>query len=320
MAMNPMQRKMRNAFLLGFLISIIIGAVAVGLLFMKIKSLREEQEALKKSYESQYTEVLVLNSDVRENQLLNGDAEGKGAMLEPKSVDKNSVPENALTYENIENYKVKDESGKEYYSIISKIPLEAGTVVTEDMVQKEGTAGTFRQVEYSSISLPSKLEVDDYIDIRIKYFNGVDLVVVSKVKVEEVGISHIWLTLSEGQLLTLNNALIESYIIDGAYLYATRYPNAAQPALAQTYTPNPIVISLISGLAGEDPDNPSGPYSDIEAAIIEAERNDISREFIDSLLQQFGTEETQEKATEGFDAEKASVSEAREALLGDLGY
>ncbi len=320
MAMNPMQRKMRNSFLLGFLVAIIIGAIVIGLLFMKIKGLNEEKEALIKSYESKYTQVLVLKSDVKENQLLNGDQDGNGTLLETKTVDKNSIPENALTSATKENYLVKDESGKEYYSIISKIPMKAGTVVTEDMVVKEGKAGTFRQVEYSSISLPSKLESDDYIDIRIKYYNGVDLVIASKVKVDEAGTNHLWVTLSEGQLLTLNNAIIESYIVDGAFLYATKYTNAAQPALAQTYTPNPIVINLINGLAGEDPENPTGPYSSIEAAIIEAERNDISRQFIDSLLAQFDTEDSQDKATDGFNAEKAAVQEAREALLGDMGY
>ncbi len=37
MAMNPMQRKVRNSFLFGFIVALLIGAVIIGLLIMKNK-------------------------------------------------------------------------------------------------------------------------------------------------------------------------------------------------------------------------------------------------------------------------------------------
>ena len=42
MAMNPMQRKIRNSFLFGFLVAVIIAAVVVALLYMRVKGLKEE--------------------------------------------------------------------------------------------------------------------------------------------------------------------------------------------------------------------------------------------------------------------------------------
>jgi len=55
----------------------------------------------------------------------------------------------------------------------------------------------------------------DYIDIRIAYPTAEDLVILSKVKVESTNTNTVWLKLSESEILMLNNAIVESYIIDG---------------------------------------------------------------------------------------------------------
>ena len=49
MAMNPMQRKIRNSFLFGFLVALILGAVVIGLLIVQNKTI---------SFISQYLENL----------------------------------------------------------------------------------------------------------------------------------------------------------------------------------------------------------------------------------------------------------------------
>ena len=43
---NPIQRRAKNSFLLGFLLALIIMAVVVGLLIYKITKVTEEKEAL----------------------------------------------------------------------------------------------------------------------------------------------------------------------------------------------------------------------------------------------------------------------------------
>ena len=44
MAVNPMQRKARQSFLLGMLLMLVIAAIVVGILFMQIMNMKNEQE------------------------------------------------------------------------------------------------------------------------------------------------------------------------------------------------------------------------------------------------------------------------------------
>ena len=66
MAMNPMQRRARNSFLIGFLVSLIIMAIVVIFLLMKIKSINEAKEALEQLQKSVY----VAAEDLESGQLV----------------------------------------------------------------------------------------------------------------------------------------------------------------------------------------------------------------------------------------------------------
>ena len=46
MAMNPMQRRARNSFLVGFLVALIIMALVVAFLLFQIKNIKEARDAL----------------------------------------------------------------------------------------------------------------------------------------------------------------------------------------------------------------------------------------------------------------------------------
>lgn len=301
MAMNPMQRKIRNSFLIGFLVAIIIAAVVVVLLFLKIKGLQDDIVRMQTEAEIATQQVYTINTDVKQDgSLINNDA------LTTVSVPSQLVPENAITTSNVDELFGTDDGT---YEMVAKIDISANTLLTTDMVEKSAEAGTFRRVEYTMISLPSQLEAGDYIDIRIKYPTGESFVVISKIEVEESNANSIWLTVSEGQLLLINNAIVESYIIDGSMLYATEYADAAQPAINQTYIPNENVRRLIeqNGLAN------------LDTEIINAQDIGV-RDYIDSLLGQYETSESIDKVEEGYTTEQTTIQAAREALLGDLGY
>ena len=64
MAVNPMQRRARNSFLICFLVALIIMALVVLLLLYKIKNLKEEKEAL----ESKQRTVLVATADLKSGE------------------------------------------------------------------------------------------------------------------------------------------------------------------------------------------------------------------------------------------------------------
>ena len=69
MATNPMQRKSRNAFLLGMLLMLLIAAAVVVLLYMKI---RNQQDKINE-YQQSTRNVYVLNQDVKSGQTLTTD-------------------------------------------------------------------------------------------------------------------------------------------------------------------------------------------------------------------------------------------------------
>lgn len=304
MAMNPMQRKVRNSFLFGFLIAVVIAAVVVGLLFMKIKSLNNEMVKLQTEEELAMKTVYTVSESVKKGE--------KISEFSVLTVPTQIVPENAITDENIDQYQEEAED-EEKLSVVSKVDLSPNVILTTDMVEKDKEASTYRMVEYTMISLPSLLQEGDYIDIRIAYPAGTDFVVLSKIKVESCNSSTIWLKVSESQMLTLNNAIIESYIVEGTKLYASQYVNAAQSELNPTYIPSENVIALINN-------NGTKTENDL---IEELKKNDTAvsaRKYIETILEQYNTEEQTEKVSAGYTAEKTTIQAARESLLGDMGY
>ncbi len=308
MAMNPMQRKIRNSFLFGFLIAIIVGALIVGILIMRVKKLNDEIVDIQNKQKVAVTDVYTLNKDVKKDQKLAGDENGNGSVISTVSVPSQLVPENAITAANIDELFGVGE-GPDYYEMIAKCDMSQNTLLTTDLVEKSDEMGSYRVVEYSMITLPTKLAEGDYIDIRIKFPTGESLIVLSKIKVDSTTASTMWLTLSEGQYLLVNNAIIESYIVDGCEVYATQYANAAQPALNQTYVPNQNIRAFIEKNGLSETDKEITEMTDKE-----------TRDVIEALLGRYRLEEQIDKVKEGFTAEKTAIQAAREALLGEIGY
>ena len=303
MAMNPMQRKVRNSFLFGFIVALLIGAVIIGLLIMKNKQAQEEIVKIQEANKLAMTEVYVTEKDVKA---------GEPISATTVSLPAQSVPENALTAEDFENYLNDDGE----YEMLAKFDMKEKTALTPEMIDKSKTAATYRMVEYNMISLPSMLEEGNYIDIRLACL-GLDTVVLSKVEVESANSSTIWLKLSESQLLTLNYAIVESYVMDGTKLYATVYTDATQPALNCTYIPAANVISLVQANVNEDGKELETFYE---------RQNDMAYSFREEIIGKLKgaddniSEEVVEKITEGYQTEKSSIQAARDALLGDIGY
>ena len=235
MAMNPMQRKIRNSFLFGFLVAVIVAAIVVGLLFMKIKGLNDEIAAAREKEKIAMTDVYTVSQAVKENESVR--------YVSTIKVATEKVPENAITDANLGEYL--DENDE--YQMVAKVNIAPNVPLTTDMVEKSAEASSYRLVEFSMISLPSKLVTGDYIDIRLAISDIrteiADYIVLSKIQVEEATSNTIWLKVSESQLQLLNNAIVESYIIEGSKIYATQYVNPAQAPLNATYVPNEYIRS-----------------------------------------------------------------------------
>ena len=298
MAMNPMQRRARNSFLTGVLITLIIMAVAVVILLDKINKLNEDKEkliALQKKY-------YVLAEDVKSGDEITEDKLVTETVQTTVSQDENLTP--------TDFYEVDDDGNEFLVDYVSKLDLPAGTIITKNMVSEvnEKLENDQRIQEYSMVILPSQLVEGDYIDIRFEMPSGVDYIVLSKKKVLKCNQNTVWLKMSEGDLLTLNNAIVESYQAEGSKLYATTYIEAGiQEAAIANYPVNPSVLNLIQR-------NPN--------IVVEAKNALISRynNEVEGRMAEIDSSVAQNKGAvqEGIQKEVDSLRSERENFLSQL--
>lgn len=102
MAINPMQRKARNSFLLGMLLMLVIAGAVVALLILQIKNYRDKE--LEEQRAS--VNIAVLSQDVKSGQIITAD------MLITQTVNRNYIPADAIgDAATLDNYNLQDKEG-----------------------------------------------------------------------------------------------------------------------------------------------------------------------------------------------------------------
>ena len=201
--------------------------------------------------------------------------------------------------------------------IIATIDIPKGTIITEKMLTLKSEAATdsnnmnstYRIVEYSMIMLPTELQKGDTIDIRISYPNGQDFVVAAKKVVEKTDSTSIWLKLKEDELLKMNSAIIESYSVEGAKLYAVNY---TQPGIQAAANANYPVSDKVYQLLTYDPN--------IVEAIQQQYKNAVNnylvvRKPISELLQNTQQEELRSRISSAVQKEIRERTEKRQTFI-----
>lgn len=250
MAMNPMQRRARTSFIIGFLVALIIGALVVVALLVKIKGLNEAKEAI----EALQKEVYVASADLESGQEVTLDdfkmgtvqtVVPKDTMLEVDDFEFKDKDGNIIT-------RVDAEGNELEKKMIVKIDIPAGTIITKDMLQdsEDLLDNSQRVQEFNMIQLPSQLKNGEYIDVRVTYPNGQDFIVLSKKKVMGTNSTSIWLKLNELELSLMNNAIVESYSTVGTKLYAIEY---VEPGMQTEATPTYVASSDVMNLINRNP-------------------------------------------------------------------
>ncbi len=248
MAMNPMQRRARNSFLIGFLVALVIMALVVILLLYKIQGLNKDFEKLKALQKKVYVASDYIQS-------------GTEVTLDSFKMDTVQTTVTADELITSDDFEYMDEKTGEIVlkydsdgnpiqkKMMVKTNVPAGTIITKDMLEElnDQTTADQRIQEYNMILLPTLLTNGDYIDIRLQLPEGEDYIVVSKKKVIYTDETTIWIKMSEDEILTLGNAIVEAYTIVGSKLYATTYPEAGRQEAAQpTYAVSQAVMNLIN--------------------------------------------------------------------------
>ena len=201
--------------------------------------------------------------------------------------------------------------------IIATIDIPKGTIITEKMLTLKSEAATdsnnmnstYRIVEYSMIMLPTELQKGDTIDIRISYPNGQDFVVAAKKVVEKTDSTSIWLKLKEDELLKMNSAIIESYSVEGAKLYAVNY---TQPGIQAAANANYPVSDKVYQLLTYDPN--------IVEAIQQQYKNAVNnylvvRKPINEILQSTQQEELRSRISSAVQKEIRERAEKRQTFI-----
>ena len=300
MATNPMQRKARNSFLLGMLVTLIVAVVIIAFLFMQLVNLKKQQQ----QEEQSYINVSVLNRDVKSGEEITA-SDFTSIQTTKKAAPTNPISIGSLGEKNI-----------------AKINLTAGTIVSSDMLYiDETTVGNdVRKQEYNTVILPMDLVTGDYIDIRLSLPSGQDYIVVSK-KIVEVpqiagidSLDTIWVNMTETEILSMSNAIYDAYKIKGSKLYATKYTEPGiQEAATPTYAVNAETVALIKSnpnIIQEAMNELNNRYSKNNLATL---RN----EYINNAINAAG-EEAQANVEAGIQESITNSQEARKEYLDSL--
>ena len=278
MPTNPIQRKTRNAFLLGMLIMLMIAAAAFAVLYFTTLSDMFTGTSTANKGGSVY--VYRLTSTIKSGEKVETNKIEKVKMA-AKEVPTDYIKENV----NVTSYK-------------SKLNLQAGTILSESLLyENEKIQNSTRLVEFNMLTLPSYLRTGDYVDVRFTMPSGQNYIVLSKKQVVSLKNTTVGLYLTEDEILMMSAAIIESYVIKASNLQAIQYVEAGiQQASTPTYVVNNEVYQLImsnsqKGINIED-------YAKINDSYNSDLRNIINQE----LSQYMGSEII--NIQEGIDKEK----------------
>ena len=175
---------------------------------------------------------------VSQNNKHIAELEKRGEVVQRYVFTKDMLQGDIVTASDIALVDVKGESAaKDSYTNLTsmigrrlKVNANAKTIVTSSLFfeeDKEPSMDT-RLQEFNMITLPSDLDVGDYIDIRLRFPTGEDYLVIAGKKIQSFGATEsdsntIFLRLDEEEIVKMGSAIIESYIRDGVLLYANKY-------------------------------------------------------------------------------------------------
>ena len=107
MASNPIQKKVRNAGLIGAAVTLLVMGVIVAFLLIQLDKVNKEQKQVEASYRTVYT----INQDVKSGQVITED------MLQLSTAQIQHIPNNATsTLDTFINYTLTDNEGNKVYS------------------------------------------------------------------------------------------------------------------------------------------------------------------------------------------------------------
>lgn len=180
------------------------------------------------------TIVYKLTRDVNSNEML------RSSDIEPVEI---------IIAQNSEFINMESPVGKHVM-----LSMEKGTVLSDVVLCQENSITNDTRVHnYPYVKIHNKLTKGCYIDIRISFPNGADYIVMSAKQVKDYSLynqeegkeNSLWLEVSEEEILRMSSAVMDTYSVEGSYIYAVKYINEAQDKAKVTYPVNETVRKII---------------------------------------------------------------------------
>ena len=263
--------------------------------YLAYNKVQEREIALKQEYKGKM-EALQLVADQSENALaLNRDV-AKGEQITESMLTEVYLPTGAAAGDRFLTTTLEAAGDTPYFA---KTDLTANTILTDSIVYaEEMITNDIREGEYSFIELPSKIEVGDYVDIRIQFPTGDDFVLFSKKEVKDVAGVTMWVDVDEGEIMTMSSAIVDAYV-EKAKIYAMPYVDEHMQENAEmTY---PVKLN-VKELIQKDPNI-------VNIAKLNLEQQNRAR--VEENLKVMD-EITREKMQSGEEATKSAVTQDQE--------
>lgn len=234
MVLGPMKKRMITSFFIGFFIMLLVGIIAVVIVYRQYDLVLQEKNSL----ERDLTTVCVVANGVT----IKAGEEITSDKITEKRINTNAIPENSFSsksflYDDVTRY--------------AKIDIGENTILLSNMYyESEVITDDLRIQEFNMILLPSQLENGDYVDIRFLLPTGNDYVVCSKKRVVDSTEGTIWLYLGELDMQYISSATIESYVTEGSILYAIEY---AEPTMQQAAKVTYPILPAVKNFITENP-------------------------------------------------------------------
>lgn len=197
--------------------------------YLKVKSIYEHRIEIMSEVLQQYTvTVYVASAEIKAGDIITGTTV--------------TVTE-TLSGQDKKNFMSETDIGHK-----ALVDIPAGTHILKNMIAEEAMGDSIREVEFSLNLAGENIKEGDYTDIRLRYPNGEDYIVVSKSCISRIDMvkGYLYLKLSPDEIHLMSSALVDCFLKSGTYLYTTKYIAASyqEPSFV-TYTPNEDVLSLI---------------------------------------------------------------------------
>lgn len=105
------------------------------------------------------------------------------------------------------------------------VDIPKGTQVLKNMTQNTTIEDGQRELEFSLNIAGENIKKGDYTDIRLRYPDGEDYIVLSKSYISRIDWEkgYLYMNLLPEEIHLISSALVDCYLNSGSYLYTTRY-------------------------------------------------------------------------------------------------